>query len=401
MAVWSVYAAAWPGRRPRHGRICALVLPILVGYLATLVGWLPSASGSGTGLSRAGTGAPRLRPGSSAHRFRQRLSRGFTATGIIVVVALSPATRALANTPGSHRVERLKAVSYQAIDGHTETLVPWQGQQVSVLVEEGVHRSPRVMQRLVSALDAAYIYYANTTGQLPTPFHSLNGRDEIAEVTSTCGAGCSYLGATGIEIQTQFFETLYNQVAQGNVFDQVPFYELGRNFWFWFPQLAFHSPDLDPVVTGFAVWMRFRSMDAAGVAGAPFNGIPFETFRSQVEGLIGIYEADPSLTFAGTLAVDTSPGPYSGTDFWASIMMQLAVRHGDQGFVQRFWHTATTLPTATTTTEAVTNWVQAASAAACVDLSPVFYDRWGFPRPDGTTTPRPPAATVPEPVGQC
>jgi hypothetical protein len=50
----------------------------------------------------------------------------------------------------------------------------------------------------------------------------------------------------------------------------------------------------------------------------------------------------------------------------------------------------------------LTNWVQAASYAACVDLSPVFYDRWGFPRPDGTVTPRPAADTVPEPPsGTC
>src|SRR5207247_594915 len=146
---------------------------------------------------------------------------------------------------------RLAAITYQAFDGHTETLIPWQGHKIVVLVEEGVHRRPLVMQKLVGALDAAFTYYANTTGQLPTADHTLNGRDEIAEVTKTCGAGCGFLGATGIEIQTQYFEDLYNQAAGSNLFVQVPFYELGRNFWFWSPQLKFHAPDQDPVVTGF------------------------------------------------------------------------------------------------------------------------------------------------------
>jgi hypothetical protein len=47
------------------------------------------------------------------------------------------------------------------------------------------------------------------------------------------------------------------------------------------------------------------------------------------------------------------------------------------------------------------NWEQTASYASCTDLSSVFYVRWGFPRPDGSVTPRPPADAVPEPSGSC
>jgi hypothetical protein len=300
-----------------------------------------------------------------------------------------------------HAVKQLSPILYTAIDGHTETLVPWQGQHMSVLVERAVKRDRTVMRKLVKALDRAWRYYATTTDQLPATAHSLNGRDEVAEVSTTCGAGCGNLGATGIEIETSQFEALYRQIAKDNLYDQVPFYELGRNFWFWSPQLEFHSPDQDPVVTGFAVWMRFRSMAAAHVKGAPFNGTPFRTFRSQVAALAGQYEADPSLTFAETLAMNRSPGLYGGTDFWASLMMQLARRHGGQTFVARFWHRVETLPAASSTTEAVTNWVRAASYAACADLRPVFYARWGFPRPNGEVTQRPPASAVPEPRGHC
>jgi hypothetical protein len=142
-------------------------------------------------------------------------------------------------------------------------------------------------------------------------------------------------------------------------------------------------------------------MAAAGVKGAPFNGTPFDTFAAQVGALAGQYEADPSLTFADTLAQDQSPGLYGGTDFWASLMMQLAERHGGQTFVSRFWHHVDSLPAASSTADAVTNWVDDASYAACTDLGPVFYDRWGFPRPDGSVTTRPPASAVPEPQGHC
>jgi serralysin len=337
------------------------------------------------------------------------------AAGIIAIALASPAS-SQASAPcapgacsnlgtgaqgGGNRVEELPPILYTAIDGHTETLIPWQGRHVSVLVEPGVTRDPQVMGKLVGALDRAWDYYEATTGRVPGTAHSLNGRDEVAEVTSTCGAGCTYIGATGTEILTSYFESMYQEIAEHDLYNQIPFYELGRSFWFWSPQLEFQAPDQDPVVTGFAVWMRFRSMAAAHVKGAPFNGIPFATFSFQVEALAGQYEANPSLTFAETLAMDRSPGLYGGTDFWASLMMQLAERHGGQKFVERFWHHASDLPAASSTTDAVTNWVQDASYAACADLSSVFYERWGFPRPDGSVTPRPLASTVPEPKGHC
>jgi serralysin len=297
-------------------------------------------------------------------------------------------------------VTKLSPITYTAFDSHQETLIPWQGQRVTVLVQGGVSRSAAVMTSLISRLDSAWNYYATTTGRTPGIAHSLNGRVELAEVNTTCGAGCGYLGATGVEMQKTYFENMYKQVANANQYDQTPFYEFGRNYWFWSDALQFKSSS-DPVVTGFAVWMRFRSMSAGGVTGAPFNGTPFNTFRSQVAHLVTQYEADTSLTFAGTLGSGHSPGLYGGTDFWASIMMQLASRHGNQIFVNRFWHKASSLPAASSTAGAVTNWLTAANYASCVNLTAVFYGRWGFPHPDGTVSARQQAGAVPEPVGHC
>jgi hypothetical protein len=309
----------------------------------------------------------------------------------------------------SHPVTRLAPITYTAQDGHQQSLVPWQGRYVTVLVEPSPARDPSVMTELVNALDRAWYYYALTTGRTPaSDSFMLNGRDEIAEVSSlnppnSCGgAACSYLGADGTEILTQYFEYGYQEILQHNLFDQPLFYELGRTFWFWTPQLAFRSPDQDPVVTGFAVLMRFRSMAAAGVSGAPYNGsTPFYRFRAGVRALAGEYEANPALTFAQTLAQDRSPGAYGGTDFWASLMLQLAHRHGGQLFLSRFFHHAGSLPAASSTAGAVANWVRDADYAACLNLAPVFYRRWGFPQPNGHVNQRPKATSVPEPRGSC
>jgi hypothetical protein len=310
-----------------------------------------------------------------------------------------------AHAATSCTVTRLSPVRYTAIDGHAETLTPWQGPKVTVLVEPGVTRAATVMARTVCALDRAYTYYQNTVGRSPAPARTLNGRDTVAEVTSTCGAGCTYIGKTGTELLTATFNNFYNKIACCDQYDQAAFYELGRSFWFWDNQLKLPSPCTDPVVTGFAVWMRFRSMSAAGVAGAPFpgpGGTPFNTFKSQVQGLEGVYDSNTSDTFKGTLCAGRSPGMYGGTDFWASIMMKLASLYGDQKFTSRFWHHASLLPAATSMPGVITNWLNEADYASCVNLRPVFYRRWGFPQPNGAVVnPRPVASTVPFPVGHC
>jgi len=107
------------------------------------------------------------------------------------------------------------------------------------------------------------------------------------------------------------------------------------------------------------------------------------------------------VTFADTLAVNQSPEPSSGlggTDFWASLMTQLAQWRGGQLFVGAFWRNASTLPAAGSTPMAVANWEHAASQVACADLSVCFYTILSFPRPSGSLSPRhhfSPAALTP------
>lgn len=300
--------------------------------------------------------------------------------------------------PPPSTVVQLSPINYRAFDGHYETLVPWQGEEVSVLSKNGVARDPDAMIRLVSALDRAYRFYTHVSGREPTPYSTLNGRDTIAQVSSTCGAGCGYLGYHGVEIADPFFEGMYRAVRDHDHYDQIPFYELGRNFYFFGQQLSFHSPDRDPVGSGQAVWMRFESMSAAVVEGDP----ALETFRGEVAALVDVYEADSSITFSQTLAQNRSPGRYNGTDFWASLMMRLANRYGGEDFIYRFWRKVLTLSPASTTAGAVANWERAASFAACADLSAVFFTRWGFPRANGSVSSRPAASSVPYPAkGSC
>jgi hypothetical protein len=275
-------------------------------------------------------------------------------------------------------------VSYIAFDGTHYTLKPWLGQNISILTPTNGAYQSNVMSRIISALDQAYAYYARATGQMPTPFDStmLEGRDTIAVVNSTCGAGCSYVGFTGTEILNQYFQTLYSGVANANQYDQVLFYEFGRNYWFYGNQLDYHSPDVDPVGTGFAVYMRFVSMDAAGVAGGPFNGVSFTAFATAVTNLIDSYVATPGLTWSNTFRLSTAP-PNSlglgGTDLIASLLMRIGRDFGGTNFPGDFWHQAGLRPFAQSTLQAADNFVLTACAATHANLTRIFTNNWKWP----------------------
>lgn len=173
-------------------------------------------------------------------------------------------------------------VAWQTFEGKRVELVPWVGRRVALLTRrEDLDRV--VIARILDALDRAWDYYRDVTGREPAPRCLHDGRTSIAEVADIGGAAWAWPGETGIEIRPEYFDVLYRGVRERDEHDQPLFYELGRNFWFY------RSLDLEnagSVCTGYAVFLRFRAMDAAGVRGAPYRHLPFERFRAAVESLV-------------------------------------------------------------------------------------------------------------------
>lgn len=272
-------------------------------------------------------------------------------------------------------------VAYTTFQGETRWLYAYPGRRLVLLLPDP-YRDPAVVQRILSALDAAYDFYATATGATPKPLKTWEGRATLAVVDATCGAGCGYLGATGIELTRDTFEVLYQGVLTRNQFDQVPFYELGRNFWFYGDPLEYLTPHAQPVTTGYAVGMRFLAMEAAGVAGGPFRGVEFTGFRQEVESLVDRYRSDPSLNWANTLAVNRAPANSLGlgaTDLFASFVLRLRRDYGGPEFVGRLWRAAGARPKALNTQAAVDNFVVASSVAAGRNLLGLFRNEWRWP----------------------
>jgi hypothetical protein len=269
--------------------------------------------------------------------------------------------------------------SYQSFDNETIQLYPWEGKKVVVLTIRK-NLDPIIMGRILTALDMSYTTYNDLTNFTPAPTKTYNGKLSIAEIplsAKNCGAGCGYLGATGIQIYEPYFQKLYEGVKNKNQFDQVLFYELGRNFWnysSWNSRLAFKEND--SVVTGFAVLMRFVTMAANDIPLSDFNSYSGEKFLETVRDLARLYLSTPDFTFSSTFAIQKSPGELGTTDLWASIMMDFAEQNGDKNFYKEFFKSLESLPLATTTKDAVKNWETALSKATKKDVSSEFANTW-------------------------
>lgn len=275
---------------------------------------------------------------------------------------------------------------YTSFEGRSYTMHVWQGSNVALLTPTSLQPAPdsATLLRIVDVLDAAYDYYLLATGRKPISYAptTVNGRATIAVVESTCGAGCGYLGFTGIELQTTYFQTLHDGVRHNDQYDQVVFYELGRNFWHYDAQLARDRGALGSTfATGYAVFMRFKSMEAVGVNGAPFRSWTFAQFRSRVEGLVDLYETNPSLHFNNTLAAGQGvPGSTLGaTDLFASMLFRLGRDYGGDEFFLNIWKEVGRRPAQSSDQQASDNFFVAACKAARRNLTALFANRWKWP----------------------
>lgn len=271
--------------------------------------------------------------------------------------------------------------SYTGFYGDVFNLYKWEGRKMVFLTQTDA-LDAAVMSRWIGKVDDAYDYYESATGREPHKWHLtyLNDRSTLAIVNTTCGAGCGYLGSTGIEIMQLYFPELYNSAAIDE-YNHIPFYELGRNFWFYENKLNYKeiSNVYDPNATGFAVIMRFKSMEHGGLVGAPFDGMPFEDFKASVKNILNTYLNDPTLTWHNTLAINEGIPSYRGApDLFASFCFYLADNYGNHNWIQNVWKYAGLRPDAVTTQDAVDNFIIASSQAANQNLTALFQS-WRWP----------------------
>jgi hypothetical protein len=265
-------------------------------------------------------------------------------------------------------------------------LTPWTGTNVVFLTTDDT-LDPGLMGIWVSRLDAGWQLYADLTGRVPTPSRQFEGKATIAAVPGydlTCGAGCGYVGATGIEL-AMFYDHNYPELkAHPDAMPHYVFYEMGRNYYTFGDR---HSC----FITGFAVFMRYVCMDALKCEDADA-----ET-RKVIEGveprfsgsgltflelftMVGMGEKAGRIKDSSGKVIEPSDQPVC----YASAMLRLRRESGGDGWVRRFFHELAACPNSNPNTKEGAlkqcwYWLLCSSVAAQKDLSPVFAGEWKLP----------------------
>jgi len=262
-------------------------------------------------------------------------------------------------------------------------MTAWNGQHVTFLtLDDNLQKD--IMISLVQKLDRGWETYREIVGTEPKLFKHHDGKPTLAAVPNpsfTCGAGCGYLGTTGIELALFYSRDYANLKKNPEACPHYMFYEMGRNFYVFRESHSYFA-------TGFAVFMRYICMDSSG----SFDVEP--ELRNRIETLeANINHPDLNMSF---LEIFTSKGdskrgiePHRNlisdqNSMYASVMLHLRKNHGGDEWVKRFYHvlkTAEAFPM--TETHAAyrqsLNWLVAASIASGQNLAPLFIERYKFP----------------------
>ena len=267
--------------------------------------------------------------------------------------------------------------------GFSTDLVPWKGKQIAFLTVTKDH-DQEVMGKFVANLDAGWELYADLTGKTPRPHRVVDGKAPIAALLGnglSCGYGCGYVGATGIEM-THFYDGHYPALKKDpNDVPHAYFYEMGRNYFTF-------GDKHNCFTTGFAVFMRYVCVDSLKTVDRD------KGTRKVIDQAIEEY-AKSDLPFLRTFTnVDglsekqnrLKTSPTDQPVMYASAMLHLWKTLGDD-WLKKFYRQLATVEGASNRTKegAQTQcvaWYLAASCAAQKDLSAIFVDKWRLQVPE-------------------
>jgi hypothetical protein len=262
-----------------------------------------------------------------------------------------------------------------ATGGFSTQFYPWKGQEIAFLTITD-DLDPVLMTQFVGNLDGGWALYKDFTGRTPSPFKMVDGLPTIAAIhinAPNCGAGCGFIGATGIQAGG-FYETVYPALsARPNQVPHLYFYEMGRNFYTF-------GDKHESFITGFAVFMRYVCIDKLGV----YDAEPNE--RTKINNAINAYKSGNYTflrTFTNGYGLTEKMERVPGCDqpvMYASMMLKLWKQFGDE-WLRKFFRGIMTCPGGSSGTEegARKNALALFASASCAagqDLSSIFVDEW-------------------------
>lgn len=270
--------------------------------------------------------------------------------------------------------------------GEDFQMLAWEGKEVVFLTRKDKYDAEE-MTRFVGRLDDAWVTYHELVGAKPRLFKHVNKKPTICAIPKSnlsCGYGCGYVGATGIEASAFYSIDLPAFQKNPQSFQHYYFYEMGRNYFVFGDRHSLFT-------TGYAVFMRNVCMDRLKCIDNDVRT------RRTIESCEEIY-ANSKLPFFDAFTnlgdgekrdrlQDLKGRVVSPSDqpvMYTTAMLKLRNDYGGDEWVKRFYHRLRECKSkrATNVESAKLqcyNWLVCASAAAKQDLTSVFADRWRMP----------------------
>lgn len=265
-------------------------------------------------------------------------------------------------------------------------MLGWEGHKIVFVTRQGEYDADQITA-FVKRLDDGWDTYAELIGKQPRRFKIVNEKPVICAIPQSnlsCGYGCGYVGATGIEASAFYNIDWPAFKKQPSCFQHYYFYEMGRNYFVFGDRHSLFT-------TGFGVFMRYVCMDKLNCVDND------QKTRKAIEDCEEIY-AQSNVAFYDAFtnfgsgeksnrlrnAEGHTIAPSDQPVMYATAMLKLRKDYGGDAWVRKFYHRLRECkPAKATDIEStktqVYNWLVCASAAAERDLSPVFADRWRMP----------------------
>jgi|GEM_PF-4770959 len=261
-------------------------------------------------------------------------------------------------------------------------MVVWPGKEIAFLTMDAT-LDPKLMTPFVHRLDQGWKTYLDLIGQNPRQFKHWKNFPVLAAIPDgslSCGAGCGYVGSTGIELALFYNRDLPNIRKNSKVCPHYIFYEMGRNFYLFGDRHSYFA-------TGFAVFMGSVCLEATDSEDPLVSPAGFEALQKNMGSPKNPLTFIEMFTSHGDAAraehfqkVGISRSQNSN---YAGVMLYLRRHYGGDAWVKRFYHTLRTaeafpLNKTTAPYQQSLSWVVCASIAAGENLAPLFMERYKF-----------------------
>lgn len=267
-------------------------------------------------------------------------------------------------------IDRGEAVVYSSFQGVKYQLTEFRGKNVSILLPPTWLNGLTLEQRrtLLDRSDLIYEHFRELVGQEP----SGDGMLRIAFVTSTCGWGCGWIGAKGVEVMDADWSLAdaKGALAYGHI-PGVVTHEMTHNFDVYAPYLHYLQEHAHAWTAFLDSYIQIYSQQGY------LSASPKQILAGDILRMWTPYVSDPSANWL-TSVRNGNPAVEMTHLIWGGLHHRFAELHGVEAVrrAMRFWQSYAASNPIPSTAEAKEDLdIEGLAAGARLNLS-CYVDAW-------------------------